>query len=86
MVSLSFLLEALYITFLGIIIGLALGALTSWNIFNEISKEVDGISYKIPWLNVLAIVGITAFFALLSSFLPSRQAAKIYPAEALRYE
>lgn len=86
MVSLSFLLEALYITFLGIIIGLALGALTSWNIFNEISKEVDGISYKIPWLNVLAIVAITVFFALLSSFLPSRQAAKIYPAEALRYE
>jgi putative ABC transport system permease protein len=86
MVSLSFLLEALYITFLGIIIGLSLGTLTSWNIFNEISKEVDGLTYKIPWLNVLAIVGITVFFALLSSFLPSRQAAKIYPAEALRYE
>ncbi len=86
MIWLSFLLEALYITFLGIAVGLALGALTSWNIFNEIAKEVDGITYKIPWLNVLVIVAITTFFALLSSFLPSKQASKIYPAEALRYE
>ena len=86
MVWLSFLLESLYITFLGIVLGLGLGALTSWNIFNEISKEVEGITYKIPWLNVLVIVGITMFFALMSSFIPSRQASKIYPAEALRYE
>ena len=86
MVWLSFLLESLYITFLGIVLGLGLGALTSWNIFNEISKEVEGIRYSIPWLNVLVIVGITLFFALLSSFLPSKQASRIYPAEALRYE
>ena len=86
MVWMSFLLESLYITVLGIVLGLALGALTSWNIFNEISKEVEGITYRIPWANVLVIVGITLFFALLSSFLPSRQASKIYPAEALRYE
>ena len=86
MVWLSFLLESLYITFLGIVLGLGLGALTSWNIFNEIAKEVEGISYSIPWINVLVIVGITLFFALLSSFLPSKQASKIYPAEALRYE
>ena len=86
MVWLSFLLESLYITMLGIVIGLGLGALTSWNIFNEISKEVEGISYKIPWVNVMVIVGITLFFALLSSFLPSKQASRIYPAEALRYE
>ncbi|MCL0044078.1 ABC transporter permease [Dehalococcoidia bacterium] len=86
MVWLSFLLESLYITFLGILLGLGLGALTSWNIFTEISKEVEGITYKIPWANVMVIVGITMFFALLSSFVPARQASKIYPAEALRYE
>jgi putative ABC transport system permease protein len=86
MVWLSFLLESLYITFLGIVLGLGLGALTSWNIFNEIAKEVEGITYKIPWVNVFIIVAITVFFALLSSFLPSKQASKIYPAEALRYE
>lgn len=86
MVWLSFLLESLYITLLGIVLGLGLGALTSWNIFNEISKEVEGIRYSIPWINVFVIVGITLFFALLSSYLPSKQASKIYPAEALRYE
>jgi putative ABC transport system permease protein len=86
MVWLSFLLESLYITFLGIVLGLGLGALTSWNIFNEIAKEVEGIRYSIPWFNVLVIVTVTLFFALLSSFLPSKQASKIYPAEALRFE
>ena len=86
MVYLSFLLESLYITILGIILGLGLGTWTAWNIFNSISKEVEGLRFDIPWINLIIIILITLFFALLSSFWPAKQASKIYPAEALRHE
>ncbi|MBN19632.1 MAG: hypothetical protein CL758_09190 [Chloroflexi bacterium] len=86
MVYLSFLLESLYITILGIILGISLGTWTAWNIFSSISKEVEGLNFDIPWTNLIIIILITLFFALLSSFWPARQASKIYPAEALRHE
>lgn len=86
MVYLSFLLESLYITILGIMLGLGLGTWTAWNIFNSISKEVEGLRFDIPWINLIIIILITLFFALLSSFWPAKQASKIYPAEALRHE
>ena len=86
MIAFSFLLEALFITLLGVIIGVGLGLLTASNIFREISREVEGVKFSIPVLNLAGIIFITSIAALISSFLPDRQASKIYPAEALRYE
>ena len=86
MIQIQFLADSLFITILGVGLGLALGTLVSWNIFNAISKEVSGLEYSIPWFTVILMLSITSFFALLSAYLPSRRAGKIYPAEALRYE
>ena len=86
MIAFSFLLEALFITLLGVIIGVGLGLLTASNIFREISREIEGVKFSIPVLNLAGIIFITSIAALISSFLPARQASKIYPAEALRYE
>jgi len=86
MIQIQFLAEALFVTLLGVIIGLGLGVLISWNIFQEISEEVKGLEFTIPWITVLLITGTTSFFALLSAYIPARQASKIYPAETLRYE
>jgi len=45
-----------------------------------------GIRYTVPVWNIV-IVGVIAYGAsLLTTFLPARQAANVYPAEALRYE
>ena len=86
MIQIQFLAEALFITLLGVFIGLGLGTLISWNIFQSITEEVRGLEFTIPWVTVLMITGITSFFALLSAYIPARQASKIYPAETLRYE
>ena len=86
MIQIQFLAEALFITLLGVLIGLGLGTLISWNIFQSITEEVRGLEFTIPWVTVLMITGITSFFALLSAYIPARQASKIYPAETLRYE
>ncbi len=40
----------------------------------------------IPWLQIGGVVLLAYLFALLTTVIPAYQAARIYPAEALRYE
>jgi ABC-type lipoprotein release transport system permease subunit len=40
----------------------------------------------VPWSTLGVIVGLAYLASLLTTFLPARQASKVYPAEALRYE
>jgi putative ABC transport system permease protein len=86
MIQAQFLIEAVFITLMGVIIGMSLGALTSWNIYTEISKEVQGLQFTVPWRNVLGLIALTSICAILSAYIPARQASRIYPAEALRTE
>ena len=86
MIQLQFLLESLFVTLLGVVIGLGLGTLTSWNIFKAITREVEGLTFAVPWTAIVTITLLTSLFALISGYWPARQASKIRPAEALRYE
>ena len=88
MVALSFLLESSFVSVLGSIIGLGLGLLLSYNAVNSIRAEagIDGITFSVPWLQLGLILTLTYAFSLLTTFIPARQASRIYPAEALRYE
>ena len=86
MVQSSFLLESSFVALLGIGIGIALGMGLSVQIINTMRDFFEGIEYRVPWLNI-AIVSIVAYGAsLLTTYLPARQAANVYPADALRYE
>ena len=86
MIQFQFLLESIFVTVLGSALGIGLGALISWNIINEISNSRTEITFDIPWLTVMTIVGIAVVASLLATFIPARQAAHIHPSEALRYE
>jgi putative ABC transport system permease protein len=86
MVQLSFLLESSFVALLGITIGVVLGMGLSYNLINEVSEDVVGLAYRIPWLNIAVVVVIAYGASLLTTYLPARQAAKVYPAEALRFE
>ena len=86
MVLIQFLLEASFVTLIGTVLGLVLGTMTSWNIFNELAQQTDGLRFDIPWINVFIIVGVAWVFSLAMTTLPALQAGRIYPAEALRYE
>ena len=86
MVQLSFLTESSFIALLGIALGLVLGLLMSINIINDIQTDEPDIKLIIPW-GQMVLIGLGGYvFSLLTTFLPSRQAARIAPAEALRYE
>ncbi len=86
MIQVQFLLESVFVTVIGTAIGLLLGALISWQIVNDIQDSFDGLSFSVPWLTVTVIVVIAVIAALLTTLIPARQASRIYPSEALRYE
>ena len=84
-VSLSFMIESAFVVGVGAISGLILGLALAYNLLN--SDDVSsGESFVIPWPLVLSIFFGTIAVALLMTWVPSRQAASIAPAEALRYE
>jgi len=91
MIQWSFLLEATFVALLGILLGVGLGLKLAYNFYNaEIASSgpESGMvfSFSIPWANLALITAIAYGTSLLTTFLPSWQAAHIYPAEALRYE
>ena len=86
MVQTSFLLESSFVVLMGVAIGVGLGTIISYNIVNDIRDDVESIRFSIPWLQIIIIVAVAYLFSLLTTFLPARQASRIYPAEALRYE
>jgi ABC-type antimicrobial peptide transport system permease subunit len=89
MIQWSFLLEASFVALLGIVIGIGLGLILAYNFFNgEIAAASPGfeISFAVPWQTLGIIVAVSYLMSMLTTYLPSWQAARIYPAEALRYE
>ena len=84
-VQLSFLLESSFIALLGIAIGVGLGTIISYNIFEDVKEDAETLRFSFPWLQILAIVAVAYLFSMVTTFLPARQASRIYPAEALRY-
>ena len=86
MIQLSFLVEASFVSLLGVGIGVALGAILSFNLVEGIQDQIPGLQFSMPWLQIGVIIGIAYVFAMITTYLPARQAGRIHPAEALRYE
>jgi putative ABC transport system permease protein len=88
MVQLSFLLESSMIALVGILLGTVLGLAIAYNVIRDTADQPswDNITFAVPWLNLLIVYAIVYGAALLAAFFPARQASRVYPAEALRYE
>ena len=86
MVQLSFLMESSFIALLGVAIGVILGTIISINLVDDFEDELEGLSFTVPWVQIVIIISATYIFSMITTFLPARQAARIPPAEALRYE
>ena len=86
-VAWSFVLESAFIAILGIINGIWPALLLANRLLASDQFSSAGFqSFAIPWLQIgVVAVGVFAA-AVLTTIFPSRQAASIPPAEALRYE
>jgi putative ABC transport system permease protein len=85
-VSMSFLIETAFVVLLGSLSGTILGLLLARNLFAGDSFVEGGVSLAIPWTLIIVILVLTVIAALLMTIIPARQASKLSPAEALRYE
>ena len=85
-VRLAFLIESSFIALLGIGGGVGLGFGFSGTLIDNIGQNIPGLEYTVPWGALLLVVFVGYAAALLTTYLPARQASKVYPAEALRYE
>jgi putative ABC transport system permease protein len=85
-VRLVFLIESSFIALLGIGVGVALGLGFSGTLIDNIRQNIPGLDYQVPWGALLLVVVVGYAASLFTTFLPARQASKVYPAEALRYE
>ncbi len=86
MIRIQFIMESIFITVIGTGLGMALGAIISWSFLDDLAGSNQGLTFEIPWLSILVVVAITLAAALITTYVPARQASQVYPAEALRYE
>ena len=87
MVAQSFLFETVFIVALGVLSGTILALALAWQLFSD--EEFTGgqdAEFIVPWPLVFGILAIAFVMALVMTWVPSRQAASVAPAEALRYE
>ncbi len=86
MVALSFMLESSFITLLAIISGVGLALWLSFFLVTSDEFPSDLGGFFIPWDRIIFISLFTYGASLLMTLIPSRQAAGVPIAEALRYE
>ena len=77
----QFLLEAVFLTSLGGVIGIVLGATIGWLI-----NIVSGFPISLPWWSFAIGIGFSASVGIFFGIFPAFKAARLDPIEALRYE
>ncbi len=86
MVSWVFLIESSFVALLGIGLGVGLALIPASQIIADMAAEIPGISFQVPWREIIFVSGLAYGMALLTTWLPAVQASRVKPAEALRYE
>jgi ABC-type antimicrobial peptide transport system permease subunit len=75
--------EILFVTTLAVIIGVVIGIGVAYEIFVIMVEGVD-VTFKVPWLQLAWLIGITYAASLACTIAPALKASKIPAAEALR--
>ncbi len=82
----EFLIEAIMLTILGGIIGVIFGILLSFGVAKAAQSFGMAWDFIVPLSGIFVGVGVSAIIGLIFGVLPARNAARLDPIEALRYE
>ena len=85
-IALTFVMESGFIGLMGILSGVVGGVIVSRNIFTTGLFSDQGVDFTMPWGEVLVMVALALAVSLAMTWLPSRNAANVPVADALRYE
>ena len=77
----QFLAEAIALTMMGGLVGIALGWLISWAI-----TAFSSYTAIVSWYAVLLAVGVSTVIGVVFGYYPARRASRLDPIEALRYQ
>jgi putative ABC transport system permease protein len=88
MVQLTFLLESSFIALTAIVVGTGLGLAVAFNVIEEYARQpsMENLGLDVPWLTLAVIFLAVYVVAMLTTLAPARRAARVFPAEALRYQ
>ncbi len=83
----QFLLESVFLTFLGGVTGIALGSLITVGVYFVLTKVVmTSWVFALPWSAIALGAGVSIGTGIVFGIYPARQASLKSPIEALRYE
>jgi ABC-type antimicrobial peptide transport system permease subunit len=71
---------------MGILSGVVGGVMISRNLFISGQFSGEGVQFAMPWTEVLIFTAAALVVSLAMTWWPSRAAAKVPVADALRYE
>ncbi len=89
MVQQSFVLESAIVVILGVLAGAVFGLILAYSLMtsDNFTEGAGGdVSFIIPWSTIIVTLLLSIVAALLMAWIPARQASRVIPAEALRYE
>lgn len=80
-ITLQFLTESVMLTFVGGVIGVAVGWIVSLGV-----SQFGGIATKVSFFSILLAFGVSAAIGIIFGYYPANRASKLNSIEALRYE
>ena len=84
MVMWIFLTEMLFVTTMGVLIGLGIGVVGGYGIWST-GMDDTGTDFTVPWGNISLIIGLTYMAAVVCTIVPAYRASMTNPAEAVRW-
>jgi putative ABC transport system permease protein len=84
----ALLAETAIVALTAIGLGTLLGLVISYNVIDDTRSQpaFADMRFAVPWLNLALIIGAVILAVLVTTLAPARRAARVYPAEALRYQ
>jgi len=83
-VGAAFLVEAAFVAFEGVVLGVAVALVGSYGLVLSGATFAEGMTWGVPWTEVLGISLLALVASSVAALWPARRASRIRPAEALR--